>query len=153
MELPDFGPYTVEDLNALIRAAQAALISKETMASAEAKINEILADVKAAQGVTDGEDWTQPTGAQDAYPLGARVAHGGKVWENLTTANVWEPGVSGWREFVDASTIADWIQPTGSHDVYNLGDKVKYAGKVWRSTIAANVWAPGVHGWEEVAEA
>lgn len=40
--------------------------------------------------------WVQPTGAQDAYPLGAQVTHNGVVWESTVAANVWEPGVYGW---------------------------------------------------------
>lgn len=41
--------------------------------------------------------WVQPTGAHDAYPLGARVTHNGQDWENTgSAANVWEPGVFGW---------------------------------------------------------
>lgn len=42
--------------------------------------------------------WVQPTGAHDAYPLGARVTWAGTVWESTVDSNVWEPGVSGWRE-------------------------------------------------------
>jgi hypothetical protein len=43
--------------------------------------------------------WVQPTGAHDAYPIGAVVSHKGKVWLNPTyAANVWEPGVFGWTE-------------------------------------------------------
>lgn len=42
--------------------------------------------------------WAQPLGAHDAYSVGAKVTHKEKVWENITPANVWEPGVSGWRE-------------------------------------------------------
>ena len=43
------------------------------------------------------EPWVQPTGAQDAYPLGAQVTHNGQTWENNgSDANVWEPGVFGW---------------------------------------------------------
>ena len=45
--------------------------------------------------------WVQPTGAHDAYALGAKVTHNGKTWESTVDANVWEPaGVSGWREVV-----------------------------------------------------
>jgi hypothetical protein len=41
--------------------------------------------------------WVQPTGAQDAYPLGATVTHNGQTWENTgSPANVWAPGVFGW---------------------------------------------------------
>ena len=44
--------------------------------------------------------WVQPTGAHDAYALGAKVTHNGKTWESTADANVWEPGVSQWREVV-----------------------------------------------------
>lgn len=37
------------------------------------------------------ENWKQPTGAHDAYNVGDRVAHNGKIWESLTNGNVWEP--------------------------------------------------------------
>jgi len=43
-----------------------------------------------AQGQSD--PWVQPTGAHDAYPLGAIVTHNGKTWESLIANNVWEPG-------------------------------------------------------------
>jgi hypothetical protein len=43
-------------------------------------------------------DWVQPTGAQDAYALGARVRHKDKNWESQYNANVWEPSVFGWAE-------------------------------------------------------
>ena len=43
--------------------------------------------------------WVQPTGAQDAYPLGACVTHNGFEWINTgSNANVWEPGVFGWEQ-------------------------------------------------------
>jgi hypothetical protein len=42
-----------------------------------------------------------------------------------------------------------WRQPTGAHDAYPLDAKVTHEGKTWRSTIAANVWEPGVAGWVE----
>jgi hypothetical protein len=43
------------------------------------------------------EPWVQPTGAGDAYTLGAIVTHNGQTWENTgSNANVWEPGVFGW---------------------------------------------------------
>ncbi len=42
--------------------------------------------------------WSQPIGAQDAYPLGAKVSHGGDHWVSSTDNNVWEPGVYGWEE-------------------------------------------------------
>ena len=43
----------------------------------------------------------------------------------------------------------DWIQPTGAQDAYNSGDKVSHNEKHWVSTVDANVWEPGVYGWNE----
>lgn len=50
--------------------------------------------------VSDYPAWVQPTGAHDAYAKGSQVQHNDKVWESTTEANVWEPGVSGWKEIV-----------------------------------------------------
>lgn len=104
--------------------------------------------VAAADGGTP--EWVQPTGAHDAYPVGAIVAHAGKNWRSLTEANVWEPGVSGWRESLlmpPSASYPAWVQPTGGHDAYQLGDRVTHAGQTWESTFANNVWEPGVFGW------
>ena len=48
--------------------------------------------------------------------------------------------------------IPEWVQPTGAHDAYNVGDRVRYQGKIWESTINGNVWAPDVYpaGWKEI---
>ena len=43
--------------------------------------------------------------------------------------------------------VPAWRQPLGAHDAYSLGARVRYNGSIWRSTINANVWAPGVYGW------
>lgn len=43
-------------------------------------------------------EWVQPTGATDAYELGAKVSHNGKHWISDIPANVYEPGVYGWTE-------------------------------------------------------
>ena len=44
-------------------------------------------------------EWIQPTGAHDAYPLGAKVSHNGKHWINTgKDGNEYEPGVWGWDE-------------------------------------------------------
>ena len=43
-------------------------------------------------------EWIQPTGAHNAYALGAKVSHAGKHWVSNVANNVWEPGVYGWTE-------------------------------------------------------
>ena len=140
-------PYTPAE-NA---AADAALAAAADQAAADAKAAEDRAILDAiahtsATAHVDGQAWTQPTGAHDAYALGATVTHNGKTWESLTPANVWAPGVSGWREVV-AEGPAAWVQPTGAHDAYPLGAQVTHNGKTWTSTVAANIWEPGVYGW------
>ena len=44
----------------------------------------------------------------------------------------------------------EFVQPTGSHDAYNTGDRVTYGGKVYESTIDGNVWSPDAYpaGWQ-----
>ena len=103
-----------------------------------------------ADAHTDGDPWVQPTAAHDAYPLGITVTHDGKTWESITPANVWAPGVSGWREVVSDGGVAAWVMPTGAHDAYQTGDRVTHNNKTWVSTHADNVWEPGVFGWGEV---
>ena len=46
-------------------------------------------------------EWIQPTGAHDAYAKDAKVIHNGKKWTSNIDANVWEPGVYGWTEYVE----------------------------------------------------
>ncbi len=40
--------------------------------------------------------WVQPD-STNAYSIGNRVTHNGKVWESDCNNNVWEPGVYGWH--------------------------------------------------------
>ncbi|MEM4935246.1 MAG: hypothetical protein ABIL39_11640 [candidate division WOR-3 bacterium] len=44
--------------------------------------------------------------------------------------------------------ILDWVQPQGSHDAYQTGDKVNHNGQVWISVVDDNIWEPSVYGWE-----
>ncbi len=124
------------------RAADAAARARTELA--DAVLDATVALMEDAH--TDGAAWTQPTGAHDAYPLGATVTHNGKTWANLTPANVWQPGVTGWREVV-AEGPAAWVQPLGAHDAYPLGAKVTHKGKTWTNLTPANIWEPGVYGW------
>lgn len=49
-------------------------------------------------------------------------------------------------------TYPEFVQPTGGHDAYKTGDRVLYNGKIYESTIDANVWAPDAYpqGWKVV---
>jgi hypothetical protein len=120
---------------------------RRTLETADAQQDALNESVKAAEGYEPGDPWVQPTGASNAYPSTAVVSHVGKAWESTTGGNVWEPGVSGWREV--GSDWPDWIQPTGAHDAYPLGAQVTHNGTHWVSIHdGANTWEPGVYGWD-----
>lgn len=91
------------------------------------------------------------------YAVGKRVRYQDKLYRCVqahTSQDGWEPPnvPALWTRTAPDGEIPEWVQPTGSHDAYNKGDKVRYQGKVWESTVNENVWAPGVYGWDEVAE-
>lgn len=50
----------------------------------------------------------------------------------------------------NAASTGEWVQPTGSHDAYQLNDEVTHNGSTWRSDYANNVWEPGIFGWTEI---
>ena len=122
--------------------------------------------------------WTQPLCAVDAYNLGDIVSYNGKLYKSIINANVWAPDVysAGWEEYTESTsggdsgetggggttepetppteTIPDFVQPTGAHDAYKKGDKVRFNGKVYESLIDANAYSPSDYpaGWKEITE-
>ena len=119
--------------------------------------------VEGAQRLSDEEALSVPmlfdrwaTGI--SYDAGTRLYFGGtlyRVLQSHTSQVGWEPDVAVSlfaRVLIpDPEVIPDWEQPDSTNP-YMSGDKVRYGGKVWISIIDNNVWAPGVYGWEEVAE-
>lgn len=101
----------------------------------------------------DADDWVQPTGAHNAYPIDSIVKFRGKRYKSSIAANVWAPDVYGW-ELVQQGNgngeYEDWIQPTGAHDAYEAGSIVRHNGLLWVNVHGdGNVWEPGEFGWEE----
>lgn len=49
-------------------------------------------------------------------------------------------------------TIPDWVQPTGAHDAYSIGDEVMFEGTHYVSLIDNNTWSPTDYpqGWDVV---
>ena len=74
-----------------------------------------------------------------------------KVLQNHTSQAEWTPdiAVSLYVQVAEGEFPA-WKQPQGSHDAYMKGDKVSHNEKHWESNIDANVYEPGVYGWDEV---
>lgn len=102
----------------------------------------------------------RPWAAGTAYAVADPATHEGAIYlcvQAHTSQTDWAPPVvpALWRRVRAAGESPDaipaWVQPLGAHDAYAKGARVKHNGKTWESTIAANVWAPGVYGWKEVA--
>jgi len=89
--------------------------------------------------------WVQPVGGHDAYPLGARVLHGGYTWQSLIDANVWEPGSVGaenlWENLTPPPATPEWAAGVS----YQAGDIVIYQGNEYRclqAHTAISTWNP-----------
>lgn len=96
--------------------------------------------------------------------MGTEVATGERLWDDGFLWKVLQPHTvqANWRPAdspslyvkVSIEEIPDWVQPVGSTDAFNTGDKVKHLDKVWESLVDANVWEPGAVGteslWREV---
>lgn len=54
----------------------------------------------------------------------------------------------------EATEYPDWVQPNGAHDSFNIGDIVRFNGKLYESAIDGNVWSPEVYPavWVEISE-
>ena len=57
-------------------------------------------------------------------------------------------------EPVQEDEYPEFVQPTGAHDAYNVGDKITYNGKKYICQMNGCVWTPDVYpqGWQEVTE-
>ena len=101
---------------------------------------------------TDGEPWTQPTGAHNAVPLNRTVTNGGKTWRSKHPANVWPPSSSSpwWEEVIDGD---QGPQPWALGTYYFIDTRVTFGGQTWRCLhehLAQVGWEPGAPGMHAV---
>ena len=77
-----------------------------------------------------------------------------KVIQEHTSLENWIPSElpALYLSMMPENVIPEWVQPTGSHDAYNIGDKVIFEGVVYESIIDGNTWAPTDYpqGWQLV---
>ena len=115
--------------------------------------------VTAAEHADLFAEWAYPI----AYTVGQIRRYNGTLYKCVqahTSQADWTPpaalrraACSLWSLTADPTEEwPEWIQPIGAHDAYPLGAKVSHNEKHWTSTIANNVWEPGVYGWEEVTD-
>lgn len=83
------------------------------------------------QAHTSQSDWTPET-----VPA---------LFKEITPKTVVDPDGS------EVEIVADFIQPTGAHDAYKVGEKVSFGGAVYISKIDANTYSPTDYqaGWEK----
>ena len=92
------------------------------------------------------------------YLVGYRVQYDDIVYKCLQehdSQSMWTPSdtPSLWVRVHLENVIEDWVQPdNGDNPPYNKGDKVRYNGHIYESTIDNNVWSPDAYsaGWKEV---
>lgn len=148
----DLSTKTPAELTQLSEEIKAELLRRQNASVVDREIGEVLERAR-ENGVThkpeQGEAWSQPTTAADAYLVGDIVEHDGATWESTLNGNVWEPGVSGWRRKRKDGKPAAFVQPTGAHDAYRQGEKITHNGTVYTSVIDFNVWSPEAYaaGW------
>lgn len=87
-----------------------------------------------------------------AYAVNDRVRYDGTLYKCIqahTSQTDWTPSATPalWKT-VSVDEYPEWVQPTGAHDAYNIGDKVTYNGQRYVCTSNANVYAPDVYGWQ-----
>ena len=81
-----------------------------------------------------------------------------KVLQPHTSQDSWTPDITASlyaKVLIDPNgeTIPEWVQPD-STNAYMTGDKVRYNGVVYESTIDNNIWSPEAYpaGWKVVEE-
>lgn len=102
-------------------------------------------------GLYDGYEVGKPYIIGDILKLEGKLY---KVVQAHTSQDDWKPISTKalYTELMPENVIPNWVQPTGSHDAYNIGDKVIFESKVYESLINSNTWSPTTYpsGWKEV---
>ena len=118
---------------------------------------EFLDDKDALEAITLYPAWD---GSGIAYQKDYRVKYDNtlyRVLQDHTSQPNWTPkdAPSLFAKVLipDPTVIPEWEQPD-STNAYQIGDKVRYNGQVYESTIANNIWSPEAYpaGWRLVQE-
>jgi hypothetical protein len=82
-----------------------------------------------------------------------------EVIQAHTTQSDWTPDIvpalfNVIHEPLPGEDYPPWVQPTGAHDAYKIGDRVTHNGFNWECVAGDangnNVWEPGVYGWVQI---
>lgn len=126
---------------------------------AQALYSELSENIKKAAACLDDEQAESVSslypfwGTDIDYSVGDRTQYDGLLYRCVqahTSQSDWiPPSVPALWVRTSTEEWPEWIQPQGAHDAYNAGDKVSHNGKHWISSVDANIWEPGVYGWNE----
>ena len=111
--------------------------------------------------------FSQPLGATDTYMKGDKVSFEGAYYQSNIDYNVWSPTAypQGWIKLDDAGESPEpepepgeddeyppFVQPTGAHDAYHIGDKVTYNGHRYECILNGNAYSPDAYpqGWKQI---
>lgn len=126
----------------------------EDMAALVGEIAAVLTDEQAASFPSAFPEWE----AEGTYAAGDRVRVDGRLYKCLQGHDAqgdWSPtqAPSLWAAMLtdpESDEVPEWAQPD-STNAYSVGDRVRFGGKVYVSTIDNNVWSPADYpaGWQE----
>ena len=148
---------TVKQENESVKAKNEQLT--ETNQALKIAVNRMFSSAEAAEYIKRYPEYA----AGKQYQPGEVVRYNGKLYlivQAHTSQADWLPSavpalytpIEVIGKAVDGSDIKEFKQPTGAHDAYHVGDKVRYNGKVYESLIDNNAYSPGTYpqGWKEV---
>ena len=131
-------------------------IEKKEVVNLNTKYKETLLEtkLKAEQMLELMEIYPEWEPGLDYYD-GTIVRYASKLYEVLAPGHTsqadWTPEITPalFKNIVPEGVIPEWIQPTGSHDAYNTGDRVTFNELIYESLIDSNVWSPEGYpsGW------
>ena len=88
------------------------------------------------------------------YSVGDRRQYDGLLYRcvqaHTSQADWTPPAVHALWVRTSTEEFPEWVQPTGAHDAYSKGAKCSHNSKHWISNMDANVYEPGVYGWDEI---
>ena len=125
-------------------------MTRKEAESYRAKI-EMAAALMSDEAALDSIELIAPWRIKEYVNAGDRRRFDGVLYKCVqahTTQADWTPDITPalWV-VVSIEEYPEWVQPTGAHDAYNIGDKVTYNGNRYVCAVDGNVYAPDVYGW------
>jgi hypothetical protein len=96
----------------------------------------------------------EPWHTNTPYTVNDRRRHDNTLYRCVqahTSLSDWTPDATPalWTR-ISVEEYPQWVQPTGAHDAYMIGDKVTFDDQRYVSVINNNTWSPSAYpqGWQ-----